>query len=120
MEFQPGGNPAPGFFLGEWLNLMSTIMGLIKMCRQKEHADKFRKGILYSNRISYFGDNGNDLLDGVVLISPKVYDFKLSCNGTNLPNLTEDMCGPAELRLNRVQNLNIFCMYAIHTGEFDW
>ena len=94
-------------------------MGLIKMCRYKEHADNLRNGILHSNRISYFGDNGNDLLDGVMLISPNVYDFKLSCNGTNLDNLTEDMCGPAELRLNRVQNLNIFCMYAIHTGEFD-
>ena len=98
---------------------MPYIMGFVKMCERKEFAEDFQNGILHANKISYFGENGNDLLDGVILISPHVHDLKISCNGINLDTLSEDMCGPAELRSNHIQNLNVFCMNAIHTGDFE-
>ncbi len=97
---------------------MSEIMGFVKMCRKRKFADDFRNGVLYSNRISWHGQNGNDLLEGVTLIPPNRIELK--CNGVIVDGLAEDMCGSAELRSPHVQNLNVFCMYTIDTGDFEF
>ncbi len=92
-----------------------TPLFAIKICREKCYADRFRRGELYCNRIKHFKKTGVDDYEGDILMWPD--RFSLSIVGEPLPVLTRDDLGvPLRASLDRIGNLNVFCMHGIYSN----
>ena len=88
---------------------------LAKLCTAKQYAEDFLDGRLYANRVRYFRDHCIDPYEGVTLLQPS--QCQLRVGSRTIPESAYG--GPIKIRLDRVSNLHIFCMFAFHSGEFD-
>ena len=93
---------------------MTPLFGAIKICKEKEFAESFRRGNLYCNRIAYFKETGVDDYERDIMMWPD--KFALSLDGRPLPVLTrEDFLDPMRMSLDRVGNLHVFCMHGLYS-----
>lgn len=115
-----------------------TIYVLLKIAKS-EHAEMFRAGIMHMNLLRYFRELKNeageligDPYEGLsVVLQPSqikrvvVRGYTEGPQGAKvyLPDAqielpTAELAGPLLGYLEGVQDLNAFCMYAVHSGEF--
>lgn len=109
--------------------MKNTIFWFVKIFEYKEHADQFRKGKLFLNRIRYFKKIEEDdycRCDKEEAIAALFQPKGLSIKFKDFPALninSEDaisvLSGPVSMKFEHHNDLNIFCMSAIHTGEFE-
>ena len=108
--------------------MTKSIWYLIKFFKEEDHADNFRKGNLYLNRLSYFKkkdespeDVRSDLHEALSHHwQPDDLIIELNFPGTGINKITKsDLAGPVTVGLELFNNLHIFCMYAVHTDGFD-
>ncbi|GAB3215651.1 hypothetical protein [Pseudaeromonas pectinilytica] len=98
-----------------------TIFFFVKVFDKQEYAEDFIKGKLFSNRLSFFrkheedeSANRGDKHEGVVgWHQPD--QIRLEING----RVITDLAGPVMTQMNWHDHLNVFCIYAAHSGEFD-
>lgn len=101
--------------------MSKTIFFLVKIFDKKEYALDFMQGKMFANRLSYFRRldekqeaNRGDKHEAVVSwVQPE--DANLTINGIHITQLA----GPISIQMNRHDHLNIYCMYAGHSGEFE-
>ena len=106
------------------------IVFLVKVFQHDRHADDFVQGKLYSNRLSYFkrmedGGVRGDEDEGAIMLPRKGLTIELT--GTNpvtgetieLTPSGKEVLGPLEMRPEWFDHINVFCMHAIHTGDFE-
>ena len=98
-----------------------TIFFFVKVFDRKEYAEDFIKGNLFSNRLSFFrkheeekSANRGDKHEGVVSWH-QPDQIRLEING----RIITDLAGPVMTQMNWHDHLNVFCIYAAHSGEFD-
>jgi len=97
-----------------------TIFFLVKVFDREEYARDFIKGKLFSNRLSFFrkyeedeSANRGDKYEGVVgWHQPD--QIRLEING----KIITDLAGPVMTQMNWHDHLNVFCIYAAHSGDF--
>ena len=100
-----------------------TIFFFAKVFEKKEYAEALLDGKLYINRLSYFrkieeegGSNRSDRYEGVInwlqpdKMSLKINDFEID---------SKDLVEPVSIQMNYHGNLNVFCIYAAHSGRFE-
>jgi|TARA_B110000211_G_scaffold83857_1_gene98166 hypothetical protein len=98
-----------------------TIFFLVKIFDNESYADDFIRGNIFANRLSYFrkleegeSSNRSDQHEGVVSWhQPEQVNVEI--NG----RLITDLAGPISVKMNWHNHLNIFCIYAAHSGEFE-
>ncbi|WMI99762.1 hypothetical protein RBU55_30235 [Pseudomonas chlororaphis subsp. aurantiaca] len=98
-----------------------TIFFLVKVFDEEQHAEDFVRGKLYSNRLSYFrkleeseAANRGDRYEGVVdWHQPS--EIEIVINGRTLT----DLAGPVSVQMNWHDHINVFCVYAAHSGSFE-
>ena len=93
---------------------MATVFSLIKMCKKNCYANDFLDGKLYCNRVGWYIKKGIDKYEGELLLQPSK-DLVIELNKYEIP--PEDLVS-ASIRLDRVSNLHVFCMFAVHSGQF--
>ena len=93
---------------------MATILSLIKMCKKNCYANDFLNGKLYCNRVSWYIKKGVDKHEGEILLQPSK-DLVIELNKYKIP--PEDLVS-ASIRLDRIASLSVFCMFAVHSGQF--
>ncbi|RDK85081.1 UNVERIFIED_ORG: hypothetical protein DFO82_1220 [Idiomarina abyssalis] len=101
--------------------MSKTIFFFVKVFSEKSHAEEFLKGSLYSNRLVFFRKledtaqaNRGDKHEAVVgWYQPN--QITLTLNGREL----KDLAAPVSLQMNQHNNLNVFCIYAAHSGSFE-
>ena len=86
---------------------------LVKVFRHKEHADQFRKGILYSNPLSYFqgleGQHGiADPFEGSMYSSENGV-IKIASESGKMVDITPFLLGP--VRFRRINHVNVICFH---------
>ena len=109
---------------------MAYIHGLLKMFSKREYAERFLQGELYARRLSSFRklnseDGRSDEYEGTVSIAPEGLVLTLQSTDPETGqvirgiNITEDdLDGPVLIQLDRFSGINLFCMYAVHSGGF--
>lgn len=107
------------------------IIFLVKIYQSAEHADAFVGGTMYANRLSYFkkiGDTGGvrgDADEGAIFLSQNGLFINLwrqdSTKGEadKIVISENDLAAPVVIHPRWWDHLNLFCMYAGHTGSFD-
>lgn len=93
----------------------------MKIFDEEKYALDFMQGKMFANRLSYFRRldetqeaNRGDKHEAVVSwVQPE--DAKLTINGRHITQLA----GPISIQMNWHEDLNIYCMYAGHSGEFE-
>ena len=93
---------------------MATVFSLIKMCRKKRYANDFLNGKLYSNTVGWYVCQGIDKHEGDWLIQPSK-EIVIELNNCKIP--PEDLVSTT-VSLDRIRGLNVFCMFAVHSGAF--
>ena len=95
----------------------------IKFIDEKSYVNDFLSGNIYMNRLSYFkkieqDDEDFDRADkhegAFAWLQPG--QGRLTINGQDI---TGDLAGPIEMYDNELDYLNIFCLYAAHSGNLD-
>ncbi|MEG0010305.1 MAG: hypothetical protein RR721_17030 [Aeromonas sp.] len=102
--------------------MSKTIFFLVKIFDNKKYAQDFVDGKLFANRLSYFRRleehdkaNRGDKYEGVVSwIQPE--EASLVINGRSITELA----GPVSVQMNWHDDLNVFCIYAAHSGSFNY
>jgi len=100
--------------------MSKTIFFLAKVFDNESYAEDFINGKIFSNRLSYFraleegkSSNRSDKHEGTVSwYQPD--QIKLELNGY----VFTDLAGPVSMIMHRLGHLNVFCLYAAHSGEF--
>jgi len=98
-----------------------TIFFLAKVFDNESYADDFLQGNIFANRLSYFrkleeaeSANRSDQHEGVVSWhQPEQVNIEI--NG----QLITDLAGPVSVKMNWHDHLNVFCIYAAHSGDFE-
>lgn len=98
-----------------------TIFFFVKVFSKKTHAEDFLRGTLFSNRLAFFKKleedaqaNRGDKHEAVVgWYQPN--QISLTLNGREI----KDLAAPVSLQMNQHNDLNIFCIYAAHSGPFE-
>lgn len=85
---------------------MGKIVSLMKIVRCQSYANSFLDGNLYCNTVRYFRDHGYDEFEGAAFLHPDTVRF----GSHTIPK--EDLAGPVVVKLDRVADLNIFCMFS--------
>lgn len=95
----------------------------IKFLNKESYVDDFLDGRIYMNRLSYYKKieqhdedaNRADRHEGAFAWhQPGV--GRLTINGQDI---TGDLAGPIEMYDDRLNHINIFCVYAAHSGNLD-
>ncbi len=93
----------------------------VKVFDDEKYAEDFIKGKLFVNRLSYFrkleeGESANrgDKHEGVVSWH-QPDQVNIEING----RVITELAGPVSTQMNWHGHLNVFCIYAAHSGEFD-
>ena len=107
------------------------ILFLVKVFEQEEHARDFVNGTMFANRLFHFkkleGDEGRgDEYEGAIMLQSE--DLILTLKATNqdtgeVDEITitgDDLAAPVIMALERFDHINVFCMYAGHSGTFEW
>ena len=87
------------------------IVSLMKIVPCKQYGDCFLDGNLYCNTVRYFRDQGYDEFEGAAFIHPET----VRIDSQTIPK--EDLAGPVIVKLDRVADLNIFCMFSWRVPE---
>ena len=101
--------------------MSKTIFFFVKVFTKKTHAEDFLRGTLYSNRLAFFKKleedtqaNRSDRHEAVVgWYQPD--QISLTLNGREI----KDLAAPVSLQMNQHNDLNVFCIYAAHSGPFE-
>ncbi len=101
--------------------MSKTIFFLVKVFENEDFADQFLKGNVFAKRLSYFrkleeGEDANrsDQHEGVVSWH-QPGKVNIEING----RLITDLAGPVSVKMHWHDQLNVFCIYAAHSGEFE-
>ena len=104
---------------------------LLKIFAEKQHADKFLRGEMYANRLSWFkkiedSDGRGDEYEGAVMLQRDNLVIHLTASdgetGEFLSESTitkDDLAAPPVMQSAVFDNLNLFCMYAGHSRDFQ-
>ena len=103
---------------------------LVKVFSEKQHADSFVRGELYANRLSWFkniesSDGRGDEYEGAVMPQRDNLVIKLTARNQETGEVDEititpdELVAPPVLQLDRFNDLNLFCMYAAHSSDFE-
>jgi hypothetical protein len=89
------------------------------------HVDQFIKGKLFMNRLAYFLDieRASDRTDRYEATAMWWQPSNLSIEFIDHPELNigpQDLGGPVSMAFDYHRDLHIFCMSAMHAGEFDF
>ncbi len=109
---------------------MPIIFRFLKLYNEKCHAESLMRGKLFANRLSHFRgieeEGRGDGYEGVIIrqLPELIKDFRLwTTDPTNGVVTSEieikpsDMAAPLFVGSDWVDNLNIFCVRAIHGGD---
>ncbi len=104
--------------------MKNSIWYLVKFFKEEAYADQFINGTLYCNRISYFKLLEQGKTDGRPdhneAVAAWLRRAAIEFNDHPELNITsKDLAGPITLSFDYHDNLNVFCMTAIHTCEFE-
>ena len=105
------------------------ILFLVKVFREEKHACAFMDGKLFANRLSYFrkiddSDIRRDDDEGVVSLTHQGAVFELTATdqatgeASSIHISESDLAGPITMRPKWADYINLFCMYAGHSGDF--
>ncbi|EME0812588.1 hypothetical protein VXJ15_004292 [Vibrio vulnificus] len=99
-----------------------TIFYLVKIFDELTYAEQFVGGKLFANSLSYFRRledseaNRGDSHEGVVTwIQPEKANLEIY----GIPVPQGDLAGPISVKMNWHDSLNVFCIYAAHSGNFN-
>ena len=104
---------------------------LLKIFENKQYADSFLRGEMYANRLSWFreiegSDGRGDEYEGAVMLQRDhlVIHMKASDGETGevLSESTitkDDLAAPPVIKQAVFDDLNLFCMYAGHSRDFQ-
>ena len=122
---------------------------LLKIFTEKQHAESFLRGDMYANRLSWFrkigesdgrgdeyegavfrkieeSDGRGDEYEGAVMLQRDNLIMNLTAmnkeTGEVLSEFTitkDDLAAPPVMQLATFDNLNLFCMYAGHSRDFQ-
>ena len=106
------------------------IVFLVKVFQCARHADDFVQGKLYSNRLSYFkrvedGGVRGDEDEGAIMLQREGLTIELTATNqatgkvSKIRTSGEELLGPLVMRPEWFDHINVFCMYAGHTGDFE-
>ena len=109
----------------------NLIAYLAKVFQQKEHADFFLSGSLYARRLSWFkkleGSDGRaDEYEGAILPPLDEFVFELEVTDPSTGQVESititgtDLAAPLVIQPRWFDHINLFCMYAGLTGEFQY
>ena len=109
---------------------MRKIIFLAKFFQEATHADDFLGGILYANRLSYFksiekGIGRGDEYEGGIFLRRHGCILKLAARNPVTGEVSKivipehDLAGPVLMHPRWFDHINLFCMYACHTGTLD-
>lgn len=99
---------------------LRTIFALVKLFQKQEYLDDFLNGSLYMNTVAFFQNEEQN--------NESIYDKYESTSAHWQPNQVEmkfneivitpnDLAGPVVIQTKAFDNFNIFCMYAINSGN---
>ena len=102
---------------------------LVKMFSEPEHADKFLRGELYARRLSWFKKLESDEGRGdeyEAAIMPRRDNLIITLEAKTMETgeveeftiPMEDLAAPPILQPQHFDHINVFCMYAAHSGDF--
>ena len=100
------------------------ILFLVKFYDSRVHADEFAKGLVFANRLSKFKQAQGLKEDCSGRVDPHEGTFlwgqpgrgRLVVNGMDISN---DLVGPIRMQKSWVDNLHVFCMHAVHSGDVN-
>jgi hypothetical protein len=106
------------------------IFYLAKVFQEREHAKDFVSGRMYANRLSYFKkiedhDGRGDEDEGAIMfqldgLTATLEFTNMDTGEVERTTMTElDFAAPPILRPEWFDDINVFCMYAGHSGEFQ-
>lgn len=106
------------------------IVFLAKVFQYAKYADDFVEGKLYANRLAYFKkleDSGvrGDQDEGAIM--PQSDDLTIDLTATNqstgetsnIRTSGNELADPLVMRPEWFDHINVFCMYAGHTGDLE-
>ena len=105
-----------------------NIWYLIKFCRDKQHAEVFRDGFLYMNRLSVFKkieeaeEDGRGDKHEAVSHWWQTKDFVMTLDVPEIGTVElthKDLAAPVVMQSTYHDNLHVFCMYAVSTDGFE-
>jgi hypothetical protein len=101
-----------------------TILFLVRMFQEEQHAIDFLNGRLYLNRLSYFKDLKDSKNDGRPdereAIAAWLHGASITFQDhPELDIKPEHLAAPVSISFDYYNHVHVFCMTAIHTGEFD-
>ena len=104
---------------------------LMKIYAEKQHADSFRSGELYANRLSWFREiedteGRGDEYEGAALLQRDNLVIHMTATNKETGEILsegtitkDDLAAPPVVQLARFDDLNLFCMYAGHSNDFQ-
>ena len=104
---------------------------LLKIFAEKQHADSFLRGEMYANRLSWFrkledSEGRRDKYEGAAMLQRDNFSMHLTATnketGEVLGEFTlsgDDLSAPTIMQLAAFNDLNLFCMYAGHSRDFQ-
>ena len=103
---------------------------LVKIFSEKGHAEKFLRGELYARRLSWFkrieGDDGRgDEYEAAIMPRRENLLFTLESRDILTGKVEkhtippEDLAAPLLIQPRHFDDVNLFCMYAAHSGDFE-
>jgi len=110
---------------------MNRIIFSVKVCEKEKYREDFLDGNLHMNTLGYFrryedsreGNVGDPHEAAVWVLQPGQFTMTINVNEPlglirefTIP--AEDIAAPTILQYEGHNNLNLFCMYAVHDGEF--
>jgi hypothetical protein len=107
--------------------MKDTILFLVKFFKpdKHEHAEQFIKGKLFMKRLSYFREieRASDRADRHEATAMWWQPNNLSIQFKDHPELNigpQDLGAPVSVTFDYHSDLHIFCMSAMHAGDFDF
>lgn len=106
-------------------NARTRIFFLAKFFSEEQHADQFMHGRLHANRLGYFKKLGSDSVradayEGVSLLRGDI-NLAATIDGLRTERITvpeHELAGPAEVRMDWTEHVNLLCMHAAHSGDY--
>ena len=101
------------------MHRMGTIFFLVKFFEKEIHAKEFVHGEIFARKLSEFkqaedgGESGRmDRHEGTTALWQRGKG-RLTLNGMDIPDVS------VQIQMDRVSNLNVFCLHAVHSGDLD-